>query len=329
MDESTNKVLITQFNDSYKMRNKSSQIHIHKSKYNIKTILNYDNKEENKLTLGQYEKYCNYNNYSHRRRKKNIFNMKNNNKTFLTSNADIKTIKNENNFQKNNNQNNIKILKKIFPNIEELNLYSNIPLFPFNKTNNRNKRNKNNLKKEIYDYYYKNKVFITNNFDYNLSQYTLNNKNINNKKIKKSSSTYEKKINNTETTNNKKPSVNIKNYNLHKIHIKEFFRNKEINKYFDIKQNLPNIYKKNENIFKSLKLSKNNNNFHKIKSITISDNQGDKSQNYYKYTEYNNKIESVLSRTKIKSSDEIKNYNYKTYRYVDKATNTNYELLKI
>lgn len=333
MNESLNIINITNYNNYFKVKKHNSYLipNLHNNK-KIKTILNYDKKETSEPTEEKYEKYFN-DNYLPKRRKKKFLNMKNNNnKTFITSNQEMKTVRKETNFQIYHNRNNIKILKKIFPNIDELNLYSNIPLYPFNKEN-KNNRNKKNLKKEIYDYYYKNKAFKTNSNNYDLSHFTLDDK-TRNKKIKKSN-TYVKYIHNTnksKSTNNKNLSVNTKNknINLQKNRINEFFRNKEIIKYFSDKENLPNIYKKNENKFKTLKISKNKNDPYTIKNITVTDdNKNNIYQNYYNYTEYNNKIESILSRAKIKTSDEIRDNNYKIYRYVDKGINTDYESSKI
>ena len=64
------------------------------------------------------------------------------------------------------NKNNYRLLKGIFPNLSELNLYSNFPLFLFSNEEkqynskiimrNYNKYNKKNeIKKKIYNYYYK------------------------------------------------------------------------------------------------------------------------------------------------------------------------------
>ena len=319
-----NKTYISQINSYFRNNNKSNQIH----KFNNKTVLNYNKDKKNILNLDNNI----FVNYSINKNQKKISNLKNNYGTFITSNTEIKTVRNLSYFKKPYSQNKTKILKKLFPNIEELNLYSNIPLLFFNDYNNKFRRRKKSLKKEIYDYYFKNIKINTNN-NFNLLPDKLIN-NINNKTIRKSCSTYENYIKNMNmikskykfnSNKNTNININVKPFNLknNKKSFKEFFRNKEINKYFNTHQNFPKILLKNESNYKTLKISKNSSNIQNMISYTISDNnQYDKMPSCYRFSEDYDKIESILSRKKINSYDEIKNTKCENNKYVDKGTST-------
>ena len=61
-------------------------------------------------------------------------------------------------------------------------------------------------------------------------------------------------------------------------------------------------------------------------SYTISDNnQNDKMPSCYIFSEDYDKIESILSRKKFNSYDEIKKMKYENNKYIDKGTTTDYD----
>ena len=289
--------------------------------------------------------YLSYENNSKIKKKSKLKNLQEVNSTFKTPLQETKN-KSTTNLSKNN----YRILKGIFPNLSEIKLYSNFPLYPFNEKDYNNdkliKREKknSNIKKKIYNYYCKkvdDDIINTNiisddiindkgekNNPSNINKLNLiKNKNENNNLSRKSIKSYLEgsfplkitKVN----LNNKYIFLKNESKNLNKNPIADIFKNKEINKYLKIRKILPNINNKEGNNYKFVKIKKNNsfvnsnltNDFmNNINSVNFGKDYSN--GNNYSFSHQTIKIKSVISRNKIAS--------YKNNKiYEDKGTDTN------
>ena len=283
----------------------------------------------------------------------------NTNSIFLTNNQNDFNNPNNINTTRRENKNNYTLLKKLFPNLEELNLYSNIPLCPFNNDeNNKNYNRKDELKKRIYNYYHKktrlkpNKLnvfpkellnYSSNiNYDEKNKTYEPNMKDIFFKhlkfiKNKNSKLRFEGKSHKfiNEKTSNLKPTIiNFNNKYViqnKKIHInrKNFFsnnifKNKEIKKYFS-NTIFPNIYNQNsKNNYKSIKIYKNRSYIKSTDNLLEhnSINELELSNNSLSHHQFD-KIQSLISRNKNKFIKKTnRNKSNSNIKFEEKGTNT-------
>ena len=245
------------------------------------------------------------------------------------------------------NKSTLKILKDLFPNMSELNIYSNYPLYPFDNNEKiynsyqliKNEGKKENLKKKIMDFYKKNifrqdsqnkmtkRIIIS---DDNEEKNKSNGKFFNNiyindmyltKKAKEDSKLSQKNISfhyedlplkiinlNIYNNNTNKEKGKTKLIKTKKNSFNDIFKNKEINKYFNSDQPFPIINIKKENSYKYIKILKNLKEKDCVNKNKIS----------YSLTPQVNNIQSVFSRN---NKITYENSNLKIYE--EKATYTN------
>ena len=277
-----------------------------------------------------------------RNKNKKISNLKDTNNFLKIPRIDI------NNNSTDINKKNYRLLKGIFPNLSELNLYSNFPLFLFgNEEKKYNSRfllkkydkynNKKEIKKKIYNYYYKKSKQndSDNNKEDKIKSYEKNIKDpfIRNLKFKQNerdfsnlSKKYIKfylqrnlpiKVNKLNLLNNKYSEFK-KESNLSRNTSIDIFENKEINKYIKNNKIVPNMHNKNTNNYKSVKIKKNIS-FVKIINNNFLNYNSDKEDLNNSFLHNDNPIQSILSRNKKKSFKE------KNKIYEDKETDTNEE----
>mgnify|MGYP006873124513 CR=1 FL=1 len=354
-NHSINKKVIKTLNNLYSSNlktffNRSSTILTNHKLNNLKnlrnkTVLNHSKFNKKLLKLENISGKNVFNNSS---KKSNI--LKKNNTTFLTSDSIYKI--NDHNVLDSNkipqNFDNNKIINKIFPNIKELYLYSNIPLIPFNNDdNNRSiiKSRKIDLKKMIYNYYSKGGNINPCNFNV-FSKYIYDSIN-NNKEVTKNKSeeknpnlfhnNYLKHIKNKKIMK-LKMNNSLKGNKLTKLNS---FINGKINKIFVVKKcddlalRNKNIKKKYNQFLPDINDSSNGSYYKSIripKNITFSNEENnyinnlyenDFETNKYSYSIKADKIQSMVLRNKLKSLEEAnKKQNENNNKLVDKATNT-------
>ena len=327
---------------------------------------NLDNKKKKKVKKIYYFRNTNFLNHSklqsyllkvgHSSYDNNLnINIKKNTKIkFLKDyNSELEKIYSEN--SKRNTElrkKNIKILKEIFPNLSELSLYSNFPLYPFNddekKYNSKiliEKENKSrDIRKKIYNYYYK-KSKVKNdklnimpndiiNFsdndkeeknkygenNLNIKQWKFQNNNLSRKNIKfYFEQNLPLRITKINLLNNKLREQNKGSY-LNKNSFINIFKNKEISKFFKTNKIFPNInHKKENNYYKSVIIKKNKSYINDSNKL-VNDLDKNMNINNFSFSYQANEIQSIISRNKINSFKEI---NKKIYE--DKGTETNEE----
>jgi len=269
---------------------------------------------------------------------------KNKNTTFMVLNHEA------NKSSINLGKNNYRILKEIFPNLSELNLYSYYPLYPFNNDDEKKYNSKILIKKENKkndiknkNNYYKKDILNSEKLEIIYNE-ILNN--INNmkeeKKEKIEKDIFVKHLNFIQKKNEKNnlSRKNIKYYleenlplkitkinlsnnrfikkkkeiNLDKISFGNILKNKEINKC--LKNNykyFPNINNKNDDdskYYKFIRIQKNRSFSNCLNNFMISNSEKDININNYSFSHQNNIIQSIISRNKINSNNQNNKKNF-------------------
>ena len=250
---------------------------------------------------------------------------------------------------------NYKVLKEIFPNLSELSLYSNFPLYPFNddekKYNSKaliKKENKTkDIKKKIYNYYYRKSKFnndklniipndiinFSDSFKEDKNKNEDNNPNSNTKPWKFQNNNLSRKnikfyfeqqklplrITKINVLHNKFRENNKGNY-LNKNSFINIFKNKEISKFIKINKAFPNISRKKENNHYKSVIIKKNKSYIDDSNKLVNDSNKNMNLNNFSFSYQANEIQSIISRNKINSFKDI---NKKIYE--DKGTETNEE----
>ena len=241
---------------------------------------------------------------------------------------------------------NYRILKEIFPNLSEIKLYSNFPLYPFtekdyNKKIIKKQKKNIDIKKKIYNFYCRKDDI--DDLDLKIVPDDINNAIDNHKEEKTKSSNFNQfKFIQNKRINMNLSRKNIKSYleenlplkiakfnlnkkfifpknevnNLNKNTFIDIFKNEEIIKYFKIENLLPNVNQKEDNNYKFVKIKKNNSFVNSNNCVNNNKSEKATKKKNYSFSHQTIKIKSVLSRNKIIS--------YKNnIKYEDKGTNTN------
>ena len=145
-ERNNNTTYLSHFNNNINIIKNNKQLKLSQ----FKDDLNNTQLQSYLLNLGKTL----YNNNNLEIKKKQKF--KDKTSLYMTSHPDIKC---------KYNKNNLRILKELFPNLSELNIYSNFPLYSFNNNQNiynnniiRNINKKYNVKKNVYNHYYKKSI---------------------------------------------------------------------------------------------------------------------------------------------------------------------------